>query len=77
MIAKQLEEHFTGMNLEEGILTGYRNEDGSLTMQYLSDITNINAQRARDFEIALNAFCYNFPLTGKYKASWNIEKIQD
>lgn len=77
MIINEDIEKLKGMNIEDGMLFNYRHENGALTTTYLLGITNKCENSAKEFEIALKRFHYQYPLEGEYKISWKIERIDD
>ncbi len=77
MFLNEASYELEGMSLIDGIGAGYRKEDGSITLFYLRNITPRIESDARDFEVALKQFYYNYPLDGKYRIQWSIEKLEE
>jgi hypothetical protein len=58
------------------LIDDWRSENGRPTIEYLRMVAAPNAQRAKEFEIALNSVCAFGPIK-KVKISWKIELVDD
>jgi len=77
MIINEDEWTLSGMSDEVGLEQNYRDGYGNLNKYYLKGINDITENYAKEFEIALKAFYYNFPKEGQYKISWRIERLDN